>query len=72
MTTLPPHKYRELINELRDTAQLYTGAAQLRARLEKVVGRYVQPTAADTTRIPKTQKDIYEKAVEKTSGKFSG
>lgn len=57
---LPPHHYRELVNALRDTAEHYNGAQQLRARLAAVVSLYIGIEDTDPTRIPKTQAEKYQ------------
>ena len=41
-TTLPPNKYRDLVNELHDTVIIYGRTQQLRAQLEKTVSRYIK------------------------------
>lgn len=43
MTTLPPHEYRELVNQLRDTAKLFGQTQQLRERISETLSRYVTP-----------------------------
>lgn len=60
MRVLPPHKYRELVNELRDVASVYQNTQQLRAQIEKVLSKYVQPAGADPLRIPRTEKEKYQ------------
>ena len=60
MTSLPPNKYRELVNELRDVAEVYKGTQQLRANIEKVVARYITPAAEDKTRVPRSQLEAYK------------
>lgn len=58
--TLTPHHYRELVNELRDVASVYTGAQQLRAQLEKVIARYIDVSKTNPHRIPRTDKEKYQ------------
>ncbi|MCK7435927.1 hypothetical protein [Enterobacter bugandensis] len=60
MATLPPHKYRELVNELRDVAIAYKGTQQLRAQLERTLSQYVQPEHVDKMRIPRTELEKYK------------
>lgn len=40
---LPPHDYRELVNELRRTAQEFAHCQQLRERLAHVLSEYIKP-----------------------------
>lgn len=39
---LAPHDYRNLVNDLRDTAVKYGNTQQLRSQIEKVVSKYVE------------------------------
>lgn len=41
--TIPPHLYREMINEIRDASKTYGLTQQLRAQIEKVVSKYIEP-----------------------------
>lgn len=40
---LPPHVYRELVNDLRDTAVKYQGTQQLREQISRVLQTVIQP-----------------------------
>ena len=40
---LPPHIYRELVNDLRETAKLYGHTAQLRAQISATLSKYLLP-----------------------------
>ncbi len=42
---LKPHHYREMINELRDTAVKYHDHQSLRERLSGVVSKFINPQA---------------------------
>ncbi|ARD61578.1 hypothetical protein Y71_17205 [Kosakonia radicincitans DSM 16656] len=43
--TLPPHIYRELVNQLRDTAVKYQGSQQLREQISATLRAVVTPAA---------------------------
>lgn len=45
--TLPPHIYRELINQLRDTAVKYQGCQQLREQLSETLSTVITPAAPE-------------------------
>ncbi|PTA87497.1 hypothetical protein CWM66_26585 [Kosakonia sp. H7A] len=45
--TLPPHIYRELVNQLRDTAVKYQGSQQLRAALCKTLCAVITPAVPE-------------------------
>lgn len=40
---IPPHVFNQLVNQLRDTANTYANAQQLRAQLARTLSGYVQP-----------------------------
>ena len=40
--SLKPHLYRELVNELTEVARKYATTQQLRARVGRVVGKYLE------------------------------
>lgn len=40
---LAPHIYRELVNDLKNTAQKYAGAGSLREALSQTLSRYIKP-----------------------------
>lgn len=41
---LKPHRYRELVNDLRDCAVDYHNHQSLRDRISRVLGRYITTT----------------------------
>lgn len=45
--TLPPHIYRELVNQLRDTAVKYQGCQQLREQLSETLSTVITPAAPE-------------------------
>ncbi|WP_269564558.1 hypothetical protein [Kosakonia radicincitans] len=45
--TLPPHIYRELVNQLRDTAVKYQGCQQLRKQLSETLSTVITPAAPE-------------------------
>lgn len=45
--TLPPHVFRELVNQLRDTAVKYQGSQQLRAAICKTLCTVITPAAPE-------------------------
>ena len=40
---MKPHQIREMVNELRDVANAFSGTEQLRDRISHVVHRYLEP-----------------------------
>lgn len=40
---LPPHEFRELVNQLRDTARTFANTQQLRERIAHVLSEYIEP-----------------------------
>ncbi|WP_373962521.1 hypothetical protein [Kosakonia sacchari] len=45
--TVPPHIYRELVNQLRDTAVKYQGCQQLREQLSATLRTVITPAAPE-------------------------
>jgi hypothetical protein len=45
--TLPPHIYRELVNQLRDTAVKYKGCQQLREQISETLSMVITPAARE-------------------------
>lgn len=67
--TLPPHIYRELVNQLRDTAVKYQGCQQLREQISATLRAVVTPAADSsipTISVGYTLSDGWIKCSEQT------
>lgn len=48
---IPPHIYRELVNDLLDTAEKYAGCQQLREQLSQTLQKVLVPSLSSTERL---------------------